>query len=361
MRSRRAPPSRALTGTPVRPTEAVVEGQVDALADQPRPAVHVAFVRIEARSSGARSGSAPGDRLPTRISGQRGLQLGQVELIQRAGGTGRSSPPTPGRRRPSRCATITCSLATPVSRAMRTGCEADAVDPHGPALPIASSHDARIRPDLRAVLRPELGDRRPDGAPDDGPQRQRLLDGRHVRRPAVPRPERLERTDEPPVARARPPLGRSGRCPSRVSDRRGSMTASPDVKALAPAGRKNGAHDSASPQIQSRGWAVRDEVGKSDRIRDRVLDRHDVRGRRDERPEVAGPDGRVADVGDDRQPGDGVSRALRGSDATPPATGMVRWARGPSPRTPRRSPPSPPPAGRSPGRRRRRPAERPAP
>ena len=31
------------------------------------------------------------------------------------------------------------------------------------------------------------------------------------------------------------------------------MTASPDVKALAPAGRKNGAHDSASPQIQSSG------------------------------------------------------------------------------------------------------------
>jgi hypothetical protein len=30
------------------------------------------------------------------------------------------------------------------------------------------------------------------------------------------------------------------------------MTARPDVKALAPAGRKNGAHDSASPQIQSR-------------------------------------------------------------------------------------------------------------
>ena len=84
------------------------------------------------------------------------------------------------------------------------------------------------------------------------------------------------------------------------------MTASPDVNAVAPAGRKNGAHDSASPQIQSSCGPFGDEVGEPDRVRDRVLDRHDARRRRDERPKVIGADGRVADVRDDRQPGDGL-------------------------------------------------------
>ena len=84
------------------------------------------------------------------------------------------------------------------------------------------------------------------------------------------------------------------------------MTASPDVKAVAPAGRKNGAHDSASPQIQSSCGPFGDEVGKADRVRDRVLDRHDPRHGCDERPKVVGADGRVADVRDDRQPGGGL-------------------------------------------------------
>ena len=94
------------------------------------------------------------------------------------------------------------------------------------------------------------------------------------------------------------------------------MTASPDVNALAPAGRKNGAHDSASPQIQSScGPFVTRSANRTGSgtayLTATTRGTAPTSARRS-----SGADGRVADVRDDRQTG-GRLRDL-GVIAAPP-------------------------------------------
>ena len=225
--------------------------------------------------------------------------------------------------------TITCSLATPVSRVI-----ADRVELRTRSIFMRRRSRSLVPrredpADLRAVVRSELRDRRPHGAPDDRPQRQRLLDRRDVRRAAVPRPQRLERRmSRQLVERVRRPVapqvleqgerqaglddGQAGR--ERASRRRAGRTAPTD---------------SASPQIQSsRGPFVTRSANRTGSgtayLTATTLGAAATSARRS-----SAPDGRVADVGHDRQPGDGLGELRRGSGATPPAIGRVRRARGP--------------------------------